>query len=178
MAYRVPQAIYQAHRIRQLTHGIDNPSVLEIGGGLGRTAFYARQLGITDYTIVDLPLSSLSQGNFLGRVLGPEQVAVLGEPEINEESRTKLVSPAAFLGSQRRYDLVVNIDSMTEMSREVATAYIRHISANADRFLSINHESNPFTVRELLLEQKLARPVPRTPYPMRDGYVEEIALLG
>src|SRR5207244_1775804 len=60
ISYRVPQALYQAWRIAKLVEGIHNPRILEIGGGLGRTAFYARQFGLRNYTIVDIPVSSLA----------------------------------------------------------------------------------------------------------------------
>jgi len=39
--------------------------------------------------------------------------------------------------------------------------------------LSINHEFNPHTVRELYKQETGAR-VSRHPYPMRRGYIEEI----
>ncbi len=177
VSYRVPQALYQAYRIRQLTHGKTNPAVLEIGGGLGRTAFYAKAMGITDYTIVDLPLSSLSQGYFLGRTLGDDAVSFLGEPGDSKVDDIKLVSPRHFLAGKKRYDLIVNVDSLTEMSREVANAYIDRIVTGGDTFLSINHEFNPFTVRELIIERDLPRPFTRALYPMRDGYVEEVLQL-
>src|SRR5207237_5631296 len=106
VSYRVPQALYQAWRISQLVKDIENPRVLEIGGGLGRTAYYARQFGIRDYTIIDIPVSSLAQGYFLGRVLGDENVVLFGEAV--RDDATKLISPAAFLGGTETYDLIVN----------------------------------------------------------------------
>jgi hypothetical protein len=178
VSYRMAQALYQAHRISQLVQDIRNPAVLEIGGGLGRTASYARQLGIADYTIVDLPLSSLSQGYFLGRTLGADHLAVLGEGDCDVPAAVKIVSPKHFLDGKKKYDLIINVDSLTEMSREVASAYLDRIISGSARFLSINHEFNPFTVRELLQQRQLKHPVIRTPYAMRDGYVEEYAVLG
>lgn len=178
MSYRVPQAVYQAWRARQITRGMKKPAVAEIGGGLGRTAYYARLMGIEDYTIIDLPLSSLAQGYFLGRVLGAENVAFLGEQAAGKAGCVKLVSPKFFLENRKDYDLVVNVDSLTEMSREVAGGYVDRIAAGGGRFLSMNHEFNPFTVRELLEERGVADGAARAPYPMRDGYVEEIVDFG
>jgi hypothetical protein len=34
---------------------------LEIGAGVGRTAYYAHWLGMQDYTIVDLPTALIGQ---------------------------------------------------------------------------------------------------------------------
>lgn len=51
VSYRAIQALYQAVRIKELIKDIPNPRILEIGAGLGRTAQFARQLGIQDNTI-------------------------------------------------------------------------------------------------------------------------------
>jgi hypothetical protein len=178
MSYRVPQALYQAHRIRQLTQGVAHPAVLEIGGGLGRTAFYARELGIRDYTIIDLPLTSIAQGSFLGRTLGGDAIRLAGEDGAGDDQRIKLLSPDAFLHGTRRYDLVLNADSLTEMGEEIARGYLAACLPRASTLLSINHESNGFTVNALLRGLGVARPIIRSLYPMRDGYVEEVVRLG
>jgi hypothetical protein len=149
MSYRVPQAMYQAWRIRELVG--PGARVLEIGAGLGRNALYAHALGISDYTIVDLPITMVAQRYFLGRC----------------GVSAKFMSPDEFYASAERYDLVVNVDSLSEMDRSVAGAYIDAIKQRARSFLSINHESNAFTVRELIQGS-------RHPYWLRRGYVEEV----
>jgi hypothetical protein len=178
MSYRVPQAIYQAWRISQLVSGISNPKVLEIGGGLGRTALYARQFGITDYTIIDIPVSSLAQGYFLGRVLGDEAVSLYGEsaaPRRVDSDRVKLLPPSSFLeGSDSGYDLVVNVDSLTELGSVAACRYWSAIQKRANVFLSINHEANDFSVATLITESGGIAQKTRVPYWMRRGYVEEV----
>jgi hypothetical protein len=77
--YRSIQAIYQASRIRELASR--SARIVEIGGGLG-TAYYAHQLGLCDYTIIDLASHHCDAGLILGRVLGDEQVSfsAKGEP--------------------------------------------------------------------------------------------------
>ena len=143
---RAVHAIYQAWRIRELLRGIPNPRVVEIGGGLGRTAFYSSQLGVEDYTIIDLPFTAVAQGYFLMRTLGEEKVILHGESAA-AESKIKLLQPSAFLESTDRVDLIVNVDSMTEFDRETADRYWRQIKRGSTKFLSINHEGNPFTVK-------------------------------
>lgn len=143
---RAVHAVYQA----SLLHG----RVLEIGGGLGRTAYYAQRFGITDYTIVDLPFTGISQGYFLAATLGAHSV--------------KLLSPDEFFASAETYDVALNVDSLTELSQSVAEKYIAAIQARAERFISINHESNAFTVRDLLGGR-----TSRHPDWLRPGYVEE-----
>jgi hypothetical protein len=168
ISYRVPQAVYQAWRISRLVAGIANPKVLEIGGGLGRTALYARQFGITDYTIVDIPISSLAQGYFLGRTVGEQNVALFGEP--GGADKIKLISPGSFFEGAERYDLIVNVDSLTEIGKAAAEQYWNAIQQRAARFLSINHEANEFTVAQLIGSREYSR----MPYWMRNGYVEEV----
>ncbi len=168
-SYRAPAAIYQAWRIWQLVGDRPSPRVLEIGGGLGRTAYYARKFGITDYTIVDLPMSLVAQANFLGRVIGARHVRLYGEEEGSADD-VKLLPPAAFLAGGGRYDLVLNVDSLTEMARDTAQAYCNAIHDRAGIFLSINHEGLPFTVADLVPSGFFQR----SPSWMRPGYVEEL----
>jgi len=144
---RAIHAVYQASLLKG--------HVLEIGGGLGRTAYYAQRFGIADYTIVDLPFSGISQGYFLGNVLGTHAI--------------KLQSPDEFFASADTYDLVLNVDSMTELSIEAAQKYASAVMDRAKRFISINHESNRFAVRDLF-----GKPQTRHPYWLRAGYVEEL----
>ena len=169
VSYRAPPAVYQAWRMRQLVEQSPSARVLEIGAGLGRTAFYARQFGLTDYTIVDLPISLAAQANFLGRVVSSDAVHLYGERR--RSNGIKLLPPSAFLQATDRYELVLNVDSLTEMAKPTAQAYCDAIAGRCATFLSINHEGLPFTVAELIR----GRVLQRTPYWMRPGYVEEIS---
>jgi hypothetical protein len=79
ISYRAVQALYQAWRIFASLNMDREARVVEIGAGLGRTAFYARQFGLRNYTIVDLPMSSVAQAYFLGRTLGDDAVRLFEE---------------------------------------------------------------------------------------------------
>lgn len=173
ISYRVPQAVYQAWRISQLVASIDKPKGLEIGGGLGRTAFYARALGILDYTIVDIPISSLAQGYFIGRTLGDEFVHLHGETAGSDDT-VKILAPEAFLAGTDRYDLILNADSLTEIGYPAAKAYWTQIERRCGTFLAINNEANEMTVHQLIREAGAAAASSRMPYWMRRGYVEEV----
>jgi hypothetical protein len=162
--FRSIQALYQAYRIKSLNPG----SVVEIGAGLGRTAQYSYVAGIRDYTIVDLPFTSVSQAYFLGRVLGPQAVVLDGEAPRKEA--IKIISPETFLRGKRRHALFVNVDSMTEMPLEVAKAYYEAFKHRGERMLSINHEHNSHTVHDSMRELSHTR----YPYWMRRGYIEEL----
>lgn len=175
MTYRAVHAVYQAWRIKGLVKAIANPRVLEIGGGLGRTAYHAWQLGIRDYTIIDLPFTGVSQGYFLMRTLGEGNVVLNGEDSDAHRAKIKLFQPAAFLGGADRYDLIVNVDSLPEMSRATAEGYWNRIREATPTLLSINQEANPFTVREVAdADAAHVKSVLRYPNGLRRGYVEEI----
>jgi putative sugar O-methyltransferase len=177
--YAVP-ALYQAWRIKQLLKGVPRPRVLEIGAGLGRTAYYAWQLGIRDYTIIDIPMTSISQGYFLGRVLGENAVLLAGEaillagndlPEF--ENRVRILPPSHFLATPNHYDLVLNANSFTEFGESVAQGYWKQIESKADIFLSMNHEANAYTVRQFIDSSPRIDTYDRHPCWIRKGYVEE-----
>jgi hypothetical protein len=169
-SFRAIQALYQACRLRQLSRGQYDVRVLEIGAGLGRTAYFAQALGMSDYTIVDIPLTNAAQGYFLGRTLGPANVVLFDED--SRKQATRVLPPASLEGMTETFDMVLNVDSFTEMSLETMNAYWRFCRSNADSLLSINHEINPHRVRELYLSDPSVQ-VSRFPYWMRRGYVEE-----
>jgi hypothetical protein len=175
VSYHVPHAIYHAWRIRELVKNKNNPRVLEIGGGLGRAAYFAWQLGIKDYTIIDLPLTGVSQAYFLMRTLGEDNVILQGEESPKYSNKVKLHQPSVFLDGLERYDIIINANSMTEMSREAAQSYWNRIRNATTRFLSINHEANPFTIRQLATaDAEHVKASQRYPYGLRKSYAEEI----
>src|SRR4030095_9320374 len=124
---RIPMGLYQAWKIRRLLETVKNPRVLEVGAGQGLGAYYAYQLGIRDYTIVDIPFSSISSGYFLLRALGENHVVLAGESDAQGEQKIKFLTPRSFLQDPRTYDLILNVDSMTEMDMNVAHSYLQKV---------------------------------------------------
>lgn len=168
--YRAAQSLYQAWRIANLVRGKVAPRVMEIGAGLGRTAYYATKMGIADYTIIDIPLTGVAQGYYLGNVLGETAVSLWGE----EQSATiRILPPVAYETLNERFDLITNFDSLTEMARSTAEQYLQGASRLTDRFLSINHEHNAFTVESIYSAMSYVQ-VSRAPCWVRRGYVEEV----
>lgn len=168
VSYRAVQSLYQALLLKDMASVFPSPSVVDIGGGLGRTAFYAHSLGFRDYTLIDLPTTGLAQAYFLGRTLGERAVSLFGEPlsEVN-------VRIPEWLISSRDVDVVINVDSFTEMSRQSAEQYVAWAAKHAKMLISINHEANHFTAREVMLAAGLNPS--REKYWLRDGYVVEVA---
>ncbi|MET4607051.1 SAM-dependent methyltransferase, partial [Bradyrhizobium sp. JR4.1] len=148
-AEKIALTIYQAWRVISLAH---RPRVLEIGAGLGRTAFYL--FGVAEYVAIDIPLSNVAQAHFLSRTIGEDVVRILHQ----------------LVGD---FDVALNVDALTEMARPTATEYLRFVEARYRIFLSINHEANLFTGRDLYADNKSVT-VERHPSWMRRGYVEEV----
>lgn len=174
VSYRVPQSLYQAWRIKQLVKWIENPRILEIGAGLGRTAYYAHELGMKDYTIVDIPLTATAQAYFLGRTLGEDQICLDGESSVELYIKIKIFTPQTFLDGEKRYDLIVNVDGLTEMDISTAKSYWQKIKSSTNLFLSINHEANSFRVHALIAGDLHRFDVSRGLYWMRRGYTEDV----
>ena len=172
-SYRAIQAIYQAWRVLELTKDIKQPAILEIGPGLGRTAFYCYQAGLTNFTTIDLPLGVVAQAFFLGNALGPDRIWLLGDDPEQAAGRIRLLPAGHPLG---RFDLVVNVNSLVEMPLETAVDYLRLIAKSSGLFLSINHGYNVvhggFTVEETMKGQFSGIQVSTKPYPIREGYSE------
>ena len=164
---RVPAAIYQANQVVKL-----GTNICEIGPGLGRTAYFANLIGVKKYTLVDIPIASLCQGYFLLNSLPNVEFSVCGESDIDRGIQLRL--PAEFLNSSEKYDVVLNCDSLTEIGIDPAREYIKKIIASAKFFLSINHEGNEFTIRELAAEFGELKLISRNRSWVRSGYVEEL----
>lgn len=192
-SFRAIQSLFQAFRISQIVgplvrengeNQVGEPTILEIGGGTGRTAFYAFKMGFRNYTIVDLPLTGIVQAYFLSKSLGLEHLSLDGEkrlpygvhllspPALFKESATSKAADSAFL-DRVDYDVIVNFDSLVEMSREDALRYMEFIINNGKIFFSVNRESKSFTARGLLDHFQVD--AVRNPYWLRQGYAEEIA---
>ena len=167
--HRAVHAIYQAWRLHQCAPR-GAATCLEIGGGTGRTAYYAAKFGLPSYTIVDLPMTSIGQACFLMATLGADKVSLFGEDDAGAVVRLR--PPHWLFASGETFDAALNCDSLPEMSRAYAMRYVAFIQKNCGAFISINHEANDFTVRELWPG------LMRFPYLMRPGYIEEFTAPG
>ena len=168
-SYRSVQALYQAWIAWKASRG---GRVLEIGGRLGRTAYYALKFGVREYTIVDLPMTGAAQAYFLGTV--GQAIQLYGEQaSIGLPRPVKLLPPSAFFASDDTYDLILNVDSFTEMGEDTARHYAQAAVWRCPLLISINHEYNPFRMRDILSLLPRRRRVTREPYWLRNGYVQE-----
>lgn len=169
---RAVQALYQTHRLLALCGGVtQGKTVVEIGPGMGRTAYYGYRAGL-DYTTIDLPIGMVGQACFLGAALGPDKIWMEGDDLALAAGRIKLL-PANRLPPQS-FDVAVNVDSLTEMRWQVALDYAKWISGHAHIFLSINHRKNYFSVAEIAALAFAGVRSTTHSYPVRDGYYEEM----
>jgi hypothetical protein len=173
LAYKVPMAIYQAHKLRSLSRMANGARILEIGAGMGRTAYYAKALGLTDYTTVDIPMGIVAQACFLAAALGPDSIWMAGDPPARNSGKIRLLAPDDLETSAERFDIILNADSLTEMSFEQALFYFQYSLTNAKILFSINHEANSFRVGDLPAAAHFAGCSLRHISTMRPGYVEE-----
>ena len=109
VSQRAVHAIYQAWRIWQVLAIVNGSSAIEIGAGLGRNAFYAIQMGVKRYSIVDLPLTNAAQAYFLGMTLGPDRIELQGEPESRNAS-VRIKNSEWFWRSEEPIDVAINVD--------------------------------------------------------------------
>jgi hypothetical protein len=145
-SFRAVLALYNAWRALTLLADMDDRSIIEIGPGAGRTAYYAYSAGITDYTTVDLPIGIVSQACFLGKALGPDKIWLPADDPKLANGRIRLLVEQL---PDRNYGLALNTDSLTEMTSTIAQQYLRWISQHCRFFLSINYDKNYFTVDQL-----------------------------
>ena len=170
---------YLAHRLRELGFG-EGARVLEIGGGYGMFAWCARRAGLGPVTIIDLPFVGAIQMGWLGAALSAREVAGAGEPA----APVTLLPPDAIAAlPDDGFDVVVNADSLPEMGRATALAYLREIRRLAPCFVSINQETQKVhaglaqnRVADLAAEAGGYRRAARFRHWMEQGYVEELYL--
>lgn len=161
-----------------LGHG--GGDIAEIGGGYGGlAALAALNLPTGQYSIFDLPWVNAIQGYFLIMALPPGRVRLFGE---SLGSIEVLPFWRFFQLPDRSVDLVVNTDSLPEIGRATAEAYVATISRVARTgFFSINQEAqasgagfeSQVRVGELIERHGGMIRRDRARSWLRSGYVEE-----
>jgi hypothetical protein len=171
--YRHINGLYSAIRIANINEM--NGPICEIGGGLGITAMYSRRMGILDYTILDLPITSLLAGHYLLHATGFDSVVLYGEKL--RENTIKLLPYWECLNlPDKYYKLTINQDSLPEISDNLIKEYLEQIKrVTTDYFLSINHECfYPRTVNNFFNQEIDYKKIYRFKCWVREGYVEEL----
>ncbi|MDD5006563.1 MAG: putative sugar O-methyltransferase [Candidatus Omnitrophica bacterium] len=151
-----------------------NTRIIEIGAGLGLLGYFLDRVGYKDYTIIDLARVNACQAYFLARNLPEREIVFSGDKDPFDKiykDCLKVLHVSDFEKVPKgRFDLMVNMDSLTEMSKDEAVNYMK--SDCAELFLSVNHEQNSFRVIDI--HKPYRKLVYRFPFWARPGYVEEL----
>jgi hypothetical protein len=173
---RTPMAIYQSWKVGLLCNLVSGQKILEIGPGNGRSVFYSYSAGLTNYTTVDLPMGIVGQACFLAATLGPEKIWMIGDDPATQAGRVRLLPPYALYDGTEDFDVVLNVDSLTEMDAQQAVTYLRYAFDHARALISINHEFNAYTIQTLADMAGISQRPLRSVSAIRPGYTEEIFL--
>jgi hypothetical protein len=168
-----------------------NATICEIGGGVGRAAYWAQRFGLGRYTIIDLPHVNVLQGYYLLKSLPTDQVRLYGESFGNPRVTVWPYFEKHRIASGEA-DIVFNQDSLPEIHHAAALDYIawaRKVSrrwfysinqeaaeAYTQRFGEPGGESDPKqnVVGALIAKAHGFRRVMRAPYWLRRGYTSEL----
>ena len=157
--------------------------VVEIGGGFGDLAMWTTRLGPCRYTIYDLPFASAAQAYFLWRSCPGGALRLSGERAAGGNEIALLPGWGLLQDPPAAADVVVNQDSLVEIPRAIAAAYLKAMSGFLNGpFFSVNHESwqrladtlDRTSVAESIATVGGYVRVSRAPFPLRMGYVQEI----
>jgi hypothetical protein len=181
-----PEHTYVALRIKEeiskYLKGI--PNIVEIGGGFGGMALRLLQLlkmNVKSYTVIDLPEINGLQGYFLSKALGVDKISLYGE---TNEGAVVHILPTFTINSCRNVDLLINQNSLPEMSQQVVEEYILWSKQNLTTngiFYSYNQEAySPVNnIPQILVPEVIAsiggfERMSRNFSWLHAGYVEEV----
>jgi hypothetical protein len=185
-----PDQIYGALRLDQarrnylLPRPESSTRIVEIGGGYGGMCYWLLHMcpNNTLYTIIDLPIMNVLQGYFLAHAQGAKTVSFFGE----DAGLVRVLPDSTLAEVDTPFDVLVNKDSMPEMSDDTMTSYLEWGRANCDGiFYSYNQETNaefPLVAgRQGVVYEAVERVggfecMRRDLSWLRRGYVEEIYL--
>jgi hypothetical protein len=161
-------------RIRELCPD-KNSRIIEIGSGLGLLGYFLDRAGYKDYTSIDLAYPSLCQSYFLYKNLPDRRMLLSGDNtkpfRSAYSSHLKLLHSSDFKNVKDRWDIMVNMDSLPEMTLGEAGKYI---CSEVPLLLSINRESYNLKVEDIAIPFR--NRLYRHPFTLRNDseYFEEL----
>lgn len=153
--------------------------ILEIGAGLGNLGVIAFRLKSESYSIVDLPTTSVIAAYILAECFGESIVWLYGEGQPKDQF-VRVYPSTRVDDITIPCDLAFNSDSIPEMPMHMQDQYVQLISRSLTRdglFFSINHESDNLgqgRVLDAVKRNGSMNMLSRSPFMMRDGYIQEV----
>ena len=178
--YKDLKGLYAAEKISSACKNHNLSEIVEIGGGIGYTCHYSRQLINNNYTIYDLSYASLLQAIFLMMSSGEKNVHLCNEKVHNKNKIFIKPYWKIFEHKTKKNILWFNEDSLPEIDLSLSKKYIKKITKIKKSFLlSVNQEARnsygteikQHTVYDLLNNHKK---IYRTRDFLRPGYIEEL----
>ena len=167
---RSVHSLYFMVRLKQiLKNNIVNSTILEIGGGLGRNAYYAKKMGVKKYIIIDLPSSCIMSSYYLGKTLNEDNITLFGE---DTDNYAHILPINSYIDN--KVDIIIQFDGLTEMGLINSQNYINNFKKISPLFLSINHEANKYIVQDLYINNIDIECIHRIESSYRKGYIEEL----
>jgi hypothetical protein len=131
---------YHAAQICELLRGHTDANVVEIGGGFGGLAYQAVQLGVSKYTVFDIPEVAVISSYFLLSAFPDKRVRLFGED--SDYDIRVLPHFAVTQIPDSSVDLFYNSCSFSEMDGRSSSEYLAIVERTCRKyFLHDNHDS-------------------------------------
>ena len=131
-----------AEKIGILLRNINQPTILELGGGFGGMVYYCmRDTPNSKYICVDLPENAALQAYYLKSMFPDKVIKLYGEPGYRSDYDILIMPNYAIEElAENEVNLSFNSYSLAEMSIEAMSNYVEIISKiTSDYFYHINH---------------------------------------
>lgn len=160
-------------------------NLVEIGAGFGGLVYWTmklKKIDVDTYTIIDLPLINVLQGYFLAKAFGASTVKLYSENSNNNAMISILPTFAFETEIKKDIDVLINENSMPEMSKAIVKNYILYAKKQVSGiFFSYNHEAYSVVygkpqvfVPEVVESVGGFKRLSRNTSWVRGGYVEEV----
>jgi hypothetical protein len=163
---RMVYALLYVWNIKQNIDNVKNASILEIGAGCGRTAYFAYKFGFKKYSIIDIISTNIVQYHFCYNILGKDKVS-LGYNNSNDGKFLHILNNGEYESINEQYDIICNFDGLTEYGINNATDYFNKFCLLTKKVLSINHTTNEYTFTDLYRSKENIKLISKEKYDYR-----------
>lgn len=140
-----PPSHYHARKVQALVEDIDNPTVVEIGGGMGLFPYFLTKDTDIHYIEYDLPEILVTCQYYLMTAFPEKRFLLYGE-EPTESDYDYILLPHFELPNlpDNSADVFVNFHSLSEMDLDTVDEYMKHITRATKSYFY--HENSMYPV--------------------------------